>query len=141
MSTGVTSSDITSVVAPIPRRGRSVTVSRRPLIIASAVALIIAGAAFAAPAAGGDTANSAESAVSANPDELAIDYVRQHAASLGVSPEDVSDVFVLSSYKSQHTGVTHVTSTSDTRAWRCSADTPPSTSTPTAASSTSAAAS
>jgi hypothetical protein len=72
------------------------------------VALIIAGAAFAAPAAGGDTADSAESTASANPDELAIDYVRQHAASLGVSAEDVSDVFVLSSYTSQHTGVTHV---------------------------------
>jgi Zn-dependent metalloprotease len=69
---------------------------------------MISGAAFAAPAAGGDTSDSEKSAVSANPDELAINYVRQHADSLGVNPEDVSDVFVLSSYTSEHTGVTHV---------------------------------
>lgn len=83
--------------------------SRRPLIIASAAALVISGAAFAAPAAGGDIAGSElESAMEANPDDLAIRYVKQHASSLGVSPEDVSDVFVLSSYESRHTGVTHV---------------------------------
>lgn len=82
--------------------------SRRPLVIVSAVGLIISGAAFAAPAAGGDTADSAASTVISNPDELAINYVQQHADSLGVSPEDLSDVFVLSSYKSRHTGVTHV---------------------------------
>jgi hypothetical protein len=70
---------------------------------------MISGAAFAAPAAGGDVAGfELESAMVANPDDLAIDYVREHADDLGVSPDDLRDVFVLSSYTSRHNGVTHV---------------------------------
>src|SRR5918996_1878663 len=88
---------------------RTVPVSRRPIIIAAAAALTISGAAFAAPAAGGDVAGSElESATNANADDLAIKYVREHADDLGVSPEDLRDVVVLSSYMSQHNGVTHV---------------------------------
>src|SRR5262245_30961493 len=49
-----------------------------------------------------------ESAADANPDDLAIDYVRQHADRLGVSREDLNDVYVLSSYASEDNGVTHV---------------------------------
>jgi hypothetical protein len=84
-------------------------VSRRPLIIGAAAALVISGAAIAAPAASGENAASdLESSALADPDDIAINYVRQHAASLGVDPQDVSDLTVLSSYASQHTGVTHV---------------------------------
>ncbi|MGH9250845.1 MAG: M36 family metallopeptidase, partial [Acidimicrobiales bacterium] len=83
--------------------------SRRPLIVAAAAALTISGAAYAAPAAGGDIAGSEqESAMEASPNDLAISHVRQHADVLGVSAEDLSDVFVMSSYRSQHNGVTHV---------------------------------
>jgi extracellular elastinolytic metalloproteinase len=81
----------------------------RPLVIA-AVALVIAGALFAAPAAAGgaDADSGNEPAAAASPDAIAIKYVQQHAGELGVSPEDVGDVVVLSSYASEHTGVTHV---------------------------------
>jgi fungalysin metallopeptidase (M36)/fungalysin/thermolysin propeptide/PA domain-containing protein/immune inhibitor InhA-like protein len=84
-------------------------VYRRPLVVAAAAALVVSGVVFAAPAAGGGSTGSApESAADANPDDLAIDYVRQHADRLGVSREDLNDVFVLSSYASEDNGVTHV---------------------------------
>src|SRR5262245_34840743 len=69
----------------------------------------MSGVVFAAPAASGGSMGSApESAAGANPDEVAINYVREHAGTLGVSPEDLNDVFVLSSYASEDNGVTHV---------------------------------
>jgi extracellular elastinolytic metalloproteinase len=84
-------------------------VSRHPVIIVAA-ALVLSGATFAAPAAAGnDNIDSEpEPVMDANPDDLAINHVRQHADDLGVGPGDVSDVFVMSSYASSHTGVTHV---------------------------------
>lgn len=82
--------------------------SRRPLVIAAAAALVISGAAFAPAATGGNLGSEQESATNANPEDLAINHVQQHADDLGVTATDVSDVFVLSSYTSQHTGVTHV---------------------------------
>jgi extracellular elastinolytic metalloproteinase len=84
-------------------------VSLRPLILGAAAALLIPGAVLAAPAASGGSIDvDSESAVAANPEDLAINYVRQHAKQLGLKSEDVSDVFVRSSYPSKHTGVTHV---------------------------------
>jgi len=83
--------------------------SRRLITVAAAVTLVISGAAFAAPAAsGGNTATEQESATATDPEGLAIEHVQQHADDLGVNADDVSDVFVLSSYVSQHTGVIHV---------------------------------
>lgn len=84
--------------------------SRRPLVITAAAVLVISGTAFAVPAAGdsGSTGSALESATNADPDALAISYVRQHADDLGVSPADLSEVVVQSSYTSEHNGVTHV---------------------------------
>ncbi len=84
--------------------------SRRPLIIASAAALVISGAAFAVPAAGQDDTieSGLQSAGETSPDDIAIDHVQKHADDLGVDPADVSELFVVSSYTTEHTGVTHV---------------------------------
>ncbi|HEX6338977.1 MAG TPA: M36 family metallopeptidase [Jiangellaceae bacterium] len=83
--------------------------SRRLLTIAAAATLVISGAAFSAPAAsGGVIASEQDAAAAADPEDLAIDHVQQHADDLGVSSKDVIDVVVLSSYTSRHTGVTHV---------------------------------
>ncbi|HEU4540285.1 MAG TPA: hypothetical protein VFR23_04085, partial [Jiangellaceae bacterium] len=78
--------------------------SRRPLVITAAAVLVISGTAFAVPAAGdsGSTGSALESATNADPDALAISYVRQHADDLGVSPADLSEVVVQSSYTSEH---------------------------------------
>jgi extracellular elastinolytic metalloproteinase len=84
-------------------------VSLRPLILAASAALLIPGAVLAAPAASGGSIDAGpESAVDANPQDLAINYVQQHAKELGLKSDDLSDVFVRSSYPSKHTGVTHV---------------------------------
>ncbi|MGH3481873.1 MAG: M36 family metallopeptidase [Nocardioidaceae bacterium] len=83
--------------------------SLRPLILAASAALLIPGAVLAAPAASGGSIDAGpESAVATSPEDLAINYVEQHAKELGLKTEDVSDVFVLSTYPSKHTGVTHV---------------------------------
>jgi hypothetical protein len=112
---GIDLSDLLPAVRPAndtkphQRRGRSVMASRRLVTIAAALALVISGAAFAAPAASGGTiAAEQDSAIAVDPEDLAIDHVQQHADDLGVNANDVSDVFVLSSYTSQHTGVAHV---------------------------------
>jgi hypothetical protein len=82
--------------------------SRRLLTIAAAASLVISGAAFAAPVASGGNIASEQDSATADPEDLAIDHVQQRADDLGVNAKDVSDVVVLSSYTSQHTGVTHV---------------------------------
>ena len=83
---------------------------------------------------------SAANAVNASPLEVALAYLEKSAGTLGVGSADVEDMFVTSSYKSTHTGVTTSTSTSASRSWRCSAVTRPSTWRATARSSSPAAA-
>jgi extracellular elastinolytic metalloproteinase len=51
---------------------------------------------------------SAASAVNASPLEAALAYLDKSAGTFGVGSADVEDMFVTSSYRSTHTGVTHV---------------------------------
>ena len=82
-------------------------VPRRPLVITAAAVLVISGAAFAVPAAG-ESSSGADSATGDDPVAIAIGYVKQHVDELGVTPADVHELAVLSSYTSRHNGVTHV---------------------------------
>ena len=80
---------------------------RRPLVITAAAVLVISGSAFAVPAAG-ESGSGVEPATDSDPVATAVSYVRQHVDDLGVSPADVGDLLVQSSYTSRHNGVTHV---------------------------------
>ncbi len=51
---------------------------------------------------------AATPAFAASPDDAARDYVGAHASQFGVSPADVADLSVQSSYQTSGTGVTHV---------------------------------
>ena len=51
---------------------------------------------------------SAANAVNASPLEVALAYLDKSAGTLGVGSADVEDMIVTSSYRSTHTGVTHV---------------------------------
>ena len=51
---------------------------------------------------------SAAKAVNASPLETALAYLDKSAGTLGVGSADVDDMIVTSSYRSTHTGVTHV---------------------------------
>ncbi len=51
---------------------------------------------------------SAANAVNASPLEVALAYLDKSAGTLGVGSADVEDMVVTSSYRSTHTGVTHV---------------------------------
>jgi hypothetical protein len=81
--------------------------SRRPLVITAAAILVISGTAFAAPAAG-EIGSGVESATDGDPVTIAISHVQQHFDEFAVSPADVSDLLVQSSYTSRHNGLTHV---------------------------------
>ena len=61
------------------------------------VAVLVAACALAAPAT-----------ASADPRDVARDYLNAHPDKFGVTSADVADVFVMSSYTTSGTGVTHV---------------------------------
>jgi extracellular elastinolytic metalloproteinase len=84
-----------------------VAVSRRPLVMVAIAGLVTSGIVLATPGASSGSIDPEANEVP-SPEALAIEYVQQHAGKLGVSPGDVSDLAVLSSYPSQDTGVTHV---------------------------------
>jgi hypothetical protein len=81
-------------------------VFERTLILATAAAVVVAAAVATVPAAADDDAGSGSGP--ANPDDIALQHLRAHAAELGVGEADVADALVMSSYVSSHTGVTHV---------------------------------
>ena len=83
--------------------------SRRPpglflVLVAALMALVLVPGSMSASHGG------SESATGADVDALgiALSYVRENAAELGVASADVADLFVTSSYRSSHNGVTHV---------------------------------
>jgi hypothetical protein len=73
-------------------------------VVLALAALTLALVPSAMPAADTGTASSAE----AGPVDVALSYVDANAAELGVTRADVADLFVTSSYRSSHNGVTHV---------------------------------
>lgn len=78
--------------------------SRSFWLVLALAALTLALVPSAMPAADTGAATSTE----AGPLDVALSYVDANAAELGVTRADVADLFVTSSYKSSHSGVTHV---------------------------------
>jgi len=69
------------------------------------VVAILLAAVLALPIALG---NSSAIGAPDDPNQIAIDYVREHAAELGLTPADVAEIRVTDSYESDHNDVTHV---------------------------------
>jgi hypothetical protein len=78
--------------------------SRSFWLVLALAAATLALVPSAMPAADTGTATSTE----AGPVDIALSYVGANAAELGVTRADVADLVVTSSYKSSHSGVTHV---------------------------------
>ena len=78
--------------------------SRSFWLVLALAALTLALVPSAMPAADTGATNSTE----AGPVDVALSYVDANAADLGVTRADVADLFVTSSYRSSHNGVTHV---------------------------------
>ena len=73
-------------------------------LVLALAAVTLALVPSAMPAADTETASSTE----ADAVGIALSYAAVNAAELGVTSADVADLAVTSSYKSSHSGVTHV---------------------------------
>ncbi|MPZ90822.1 MAG: metalloprotease [Actinobacteria bacterium] len=77
---------------------------RKPFRGGRAVVILLA-ALLALPMAFG---NSSALGAPDDPNQIAVDYVRAHAAELGLTPDDIAEIRVTDSYQSDHNRVTHV---------------------------------
>jgi extracellular elastinolytic metalloproteinase len=78
--------------------------SRSFWLVLALAAVTLALVPSAMPAADTGAASSTE----AGPVDVALSYVGANAGELGVTRADVADLVVTSSYRSSHSGVTHV---------------------------------
>ena len=87
---------------------RPVVRRRRMALVFAVVPVVLATlTGFTGDAAAG-RASGATSAKEADPVRLALDYVRQNRAALGLQPSDLADVAVSDTYVTADTGTTHV---------------------------------